>query len=359
MSIKNSKLIQVTYVLTSNGKDIYADMNLISLRSLRYTNPHTKIILVCDLDTVQSLKTSNHYVSKEVDRIIAVKTPDQPPSFRNRFIKTSLRQYLSGDFLYLDADTIVRGDISEIFLNKASLAGVPNHNGIGSHLEMPGRETIIFEQLNWSFPSHYVNGGVLFFSENSETYLFCDLWHQKWLECSTKTGKHFDQPSLNSAIEDSKIKFCWLDHHFNAQVHARPHTAWNAKVWHIYLSEPHPLPKNVFTEVLEQLKTSQNLSAIQIAKICERKQPWLIHNLLDCVAVYSLKNSYQKLSGQSWQRLWLADQYKLADCLKNTWKVIITSISKLFWKNLWNFTQRLGLLKRKILKLFINSTEKQ
>jgi hypothetical protein len=29
MSTKDNKLIQVVYVLTSNGKDIYADMNLI------------------------------------------------------------------------------------------------------------------------------------------------------------------------------------------------------------------------------------------------------------------------------------------------------------------------------------------
>jgi predicted glycosyltransferase involved in capsule biosynthesis len=75
MSIKDSKPIQVAYVLTSNGKDVYADMNLISLRSLRYTNPNTKIILVCDLDTVQSLENYNHPILQEANQIISVKTP--------------------------------------------------------------------------------------------------------------------------------------------------------------------------------------------------------------------------------------------------------------------------------------------
>jgi hypothetical protein len=57
--------INVGYVLTSNGKNIYADMNLISLRTLRYTNPNAKIFLVCDSETFQALENCNHVRSRD------------------------------------------------------------------------------------------------------------------------------------------------------------------------------------------------------------------------------------------------------------------------------------------------------
>lgn len=306
--------IQVAYVLTSSGKDVYAHMNLISLRSLRYSNSNVKINLVCDTETVQSLDACNHPILEEADKIISVKTPDQPPSSRNRFVKTSLRKYLSGDFLYLDGDTLIRDYISEIFSTEASLAGVPNHNGTGSYLEIPATETLVYERFNWSLPACYANGGVLFFADTPETYSFCDLWHQKWLECSLKTGKHFDQPSLNSAINDSKVNFAWLDHRFNAQVHARPHTAWNASIWHIYLSEPHVSPRNVLGQALEKAQ-KQGLQKIvnsnEITKFCQKSHPWLVNNPLDLVAIFFLKRDKGILNTYRWERLWLADRYDL------------------------------------------------
>lgn len=306
----SSNPIQIAYVLTSNCEDTYTDLNLISLWSLRETNPTAQVILVCDCETVQAIKNSQHRIEQEVDKIISVDVPANSPGFRNRYLKTNLRHYVEGPFLYLDADTLIRDDLSPIFNTKASLAGVPNHSGTGSPSEIPSSELKIYEKLGWSLPSnYYVNGGVLFFADHSEVYEFCNLWHQKWIECSSTIGKHLDQPSLNSAIDDTQIHFTWLDHPYNAQVHARPHTAWDARIWHIYLSEPHPSPKNVLAQALVQYRQGTSMSSHDIAKLCQRPHPWLINNPLHWLAIRNLKKKSSILGPNRWERLWLADQY--------------------------------------------------
>ena len=306
----NIQPITVAYVLTSNGEDIYADMNLISLWSLRQSNPNIAVVLVCDTETAQALQQSQNRLTEEVDQLIAVNVPSHAPGFRNRYLKTSIRKYIDGALLYLDGDTLVRDDLSSIFSINSSLAGVPNHNGTGSPLEIPPTEKQIFKSLNWPLPSEfYVNGGVLFLADLPEVYSFCDLWHQKWLACSEQTCKHNDQPSLNSAINDSQINFTWLEHRFNAQVHARPHTAWGAGIWHIYLSETHPSPKTVLNQALAQLQENRFISASEISETCQRSHPWTVRNFVDFLAIQSLKHQTNILDGNQWERLWLAGQY--------------------------------------------------
>lgn len=305
--------VTVCYVLTSNGKDVYADMNLISAWSLRESNPTAKIIILCDHQTLDSLEEINHAILKLADQVISINLPSYSPSFRNRYMKTSARQYIKGPFLYLDADILVRDDITPIFSTPAFLSGVPNHSGTGSPSEIPATETTIFKQLNWPIPSkYYVNGGVLFFADNPDVYAFCNLWHQKWKECSTTFGKHYDQPSLNSAISESNINFSWLEPKFNAQVHARPQTAWGAAIWHIYLSDHHVLPKTVLEQLLTALQKGELVTPNQVAKRCKQSHPWIISNLIDWVAVQQMKNSKDFLYGNRWERLWLADQHFLA-----------------------------------------------
>lgn len=288
----DQKPIKVAYVLTSDCQDQYADLNLISLWSLRQTNPTVKVILVCDSQTLEAITITEHQIGKEVDEIVSISVPVKTPSFRNRYIKTNLRNYLDGAFLYLDADTIIRGDLSPIFATKSSLTAVPNYSGTGSPLEIPLSELKIYQELNWSLPSqYYANGGVLFFADHSKTYEFCNLWHQKWLESSSKIGKAIDQPSLNSAIDQSKVNFTWLDHRFNVQIHARPDLAWDAIVWHIYFSQSRASSKTILGLALEQMKQNCITSSKDLTAIYSRQHPWLINNYLDWIAVYTIKRN--------------------------------------------------------------------
>lgn len=303
--------MQIAYVLTSNGKDVYADMNLISLRSLRYSNPNAQIILVCDSDTVQSLETYNHAILQEADQIISVKTPDQPASFRNRFLKTSLRKHLSGDFLYLDADTVIRGDLSPIFNIKTSFAAAPNHSGSGDPAEMPSDEIENFKLLGWELPKYYyVNGGVLFFADAPDTYRFCQIWHKKWLASAEKRGSFRDQPSLNSAIADSKVSFTCLPNRFNAQVDVRPICVQDAVLWHLYSSNGGIAMKTVFDQYINRLQKGENITSRHIEHLCNRQHPWQINNLVDWWCVIRLFSYKRFLEVNSLERLWMSRNYK-------------------------------------------------
>jgi hypothetical protein len=328
MDTQNSKLIHVVYVLTSSGKDIYADMNLISLRSLRYSNPNAKITLVCDINTVQSLETCKHPILQEANQTISVKTLDQPASFRNRFIKTSLREHLSGDFLYLDADTVIRGDLTPIFNLKTSFAAAPNHSGSGDPAEMPFDEKENFDLLGWALPTqYYVNGGVLFFADTPDSYRFCQLWHQKWLASVEKRGSFRDQPSLNSAIADSGVSFSWLPHRFNAQVDVRPIYAKDATVWHLYSSNGKIAMKTVFDQYIYRLQKGKNVTFSQIQSLCEQQHPWQANNLVDWWCIKGLLSYEGFLEVDSLKRLWMAKNYaQVKHTLTNNFKNQLRSI---------------------------------
>ena len=301
--------IQVCYVLTDNDQGIYANLNLLSIWSLRQSNPNAYINLLCDKHTRKTLKKNRHQILDNIDKIISVDTPNGTAGYRNRYIKTSMRRYLRGAFLYLDADTLIRGDLNPLFLSTASFSAAPNHSGTGEASEIPESELAPFHQMNWPIPQKYVNGGVLYFSDHPEVYGFAELWHQKWLDCSVRTGKHYDQHSLNSALNDSCIKFEWMSHRYNAQVHARPNTAWGAVVWHIYLSGQHASPKTLFDFVLANLDQYKFDRSDILDALVQRDHPWLIDNIIDRFAVKRIRHRNQILGPRRWERLWLADDY--------------------------------------------------
>jgi hypothetical protein len=302
----------VCYVLTSNGADVFADVNFVSALSLRHSNPAVRIVIVCDAETKAGLESSKHALLGQVDEVKSVPTPPASASFRNRFLKTSLRSHLTGPFLYLDADTLIREDIGAVFETDASFAGIPNHNGSGSPDEIQENERNVFHQLGWALPrKHYVNGGALFLSDRPDAYAFGDLWHRSWQECSAKTGRHFDQPSLNRALSESGVNFKWLPGRYNAQVHARPSTAWGAAIWHIYLAGYEASPKTVLHDFLDKTREG-SLDSEYVARLCRRVHPWKVGNPVDWLAVQSFRRSRKLLDWDGWELLWMTDHYKQA-----------------------------------------------
>lgn len=300
----------ICYVLTSDGTDSYADMNLVSAWSVRWSNPQVRIVVLSDTATQEALEARRHPILTEVDEFQSVEVPSASPKFKNRYIKTSLRRRIEGPFLFLDGDTLVRGSLTPIFETKASLAGVPNHSGTGVPSEIPKTERSIFKELGWTLPpNYYVNGGVLYFSDRSDAYKFCDLWHGRWIESSRKTRRHFDQVALNKAVNDSGVDFAWINHRFNAQVHARPSHAWGAVIWHIYLSGHHASPKTVLDVCLDRMRNGRPVDRSFVAKMCQREHPWLTNNPIDRIAVNGFRRHEEILNGSGWEHLWLADEH--------------------------------------------------
>ena len=309
---------QVCFVLTSDGRDVHADMTLISTQFARRTNSNISIVVLCDEETVHHLKQQRHPLIAHIDELVAIPTPLGKPGFRNRFVKTQMRRHLKGPFLYLDADTLVLKSLDEIFSCDSALAAVSNHNGPAHPCQIYDGEEAVFNQMGWPIPTnYYINGGVLYFSDTKESYRFCETWHAKWQMVSKLTGMHFDQPSLNSALNESAPDFLLLHHRYNAQVNISPRSAPGAAIWHIYHSDPDPYPRSVLETCFLAIRKTGIVPDTLIDSICQRNHPWRIDNFIDLVAVRAILHR-QSLPAHSLYRLWLAREYgRLLDCVSS------------------------------------------
>jgi hypothetical protein len=228
-----------------------------------------------------------------------------------------MRRHLKGPFLYLDGDTLVLDSLDEIFSCRAACAGVANHNGPTNPCEIYKEEKEVFHQLGWPVPQdYYVNGGVLYLDDNEESCNFCEIWHGKWQRSSELTGKHFDQPSLNSALYDSRSSFFLLHNRYNAQVNINPKFAPGAAIWHIYHSDLDPSPKNVLETCLRAVRKTGVVPDALIDSIRERDHPWHVRNPIDLIAVRRILRRQRLLPRDSVYRLWLARKYRrLFECV--------------------------------------------
>jgi len=300
----------VVYVLTSDGQDVYADMNLISLWSLLESNPGRSVVVLVDSVSSERLGNCAHPILSSDAEIRLIPCEEAPGGWRNRFVKTQVRKHVAGPLLYLDGDTLVRGDLADVFRLDAMVAGVPNHNGLGTAAEIPLGERDILARNGWGLDLPvYANGGVLFMADCPETHAFCALWHKRWRESAETAGQHYDQPALNKALHESGVTFSWLDHRYNAQVHARPCTAQNALVWHFYQAERHPNPPSVFDQLIVERRERIPDLEKRVATECGKAHPWLTKHFLDALVIRRMMHDERILGGNRWERLWLSRQY--------------------------------------------------
>ena len=99
---------KLVYAVVSGEKDPYLSQAFVAVYSGRRYNPNAEILLVVDQDTNDVLEMSLPNIKKYLDKVIVVNTPsDMSKMHRSRFLKTTLRKNIDGDFLYIDTDTVV------------------------------------------------------------------------------------------------------------------------------------------------------------------------------------------------------------------------------------------------------------
>ena len=140
----------VVYVLTSDGQDGYADMHLVSLWSLLESNPGRSVIVLVDSVSSERLGKCAHPILSSEAEIRVIPCEEAPGGWRNRFVKTQVRKHVRGPLLYLDGDTLVRGDLADVFRVGAMVAGVPNHNGLGTAVEIRVGERDLLAKNGWA-----------------------------------------------------------------------------------------------------------------------------------------------------------------------------------------------------------------
>lgn len=228
--------MKLLYVLISSTADYYYEQALISMLSARYQMPNCFISLLTDRETNDSLKDSrnqiNNYISEK--KIIDFNR-SLSATQRSRWLKTSMRNLIDGDFLYVDVDTIFANPIDETLFTD-DIMGVPDGNCplkkhpmkwfIENNLKVANFDNCI---------NYHINSGVLFFKDSPLARSFAQKWHQRWEE-TCKKSICIDQTSLHQAIIDSGNILKLLPNYMNAQFGRNINTLSKGVILHYYSS---------------------------------------------------------------------------------------------------------------------------
>lgn len=211
---------KIVYIVTSTPEDIYLEQTLLSVFSLKRVMPSAFVELVVDENTNSSLVGKRSEIFKYVNKINVVTVPSIYSKAQvSRFIKTNVRKYIDGDFLFIDSDTIITARLDEIDDFGSDI-------GMVRDIHVPLKRNIDKSQVlkrlirvGWNGDEEidYFNSGVIFARESPKAHDFFQAWHDKWKETNRK-GFHYDQPSLAvvNAEQSSKIKE--LDGIWNCQI---------------------------------------------------------------------------------------------------------------------------------------------
>lgn len=265
---------KIVFVLTCSAGDFYSAMTRVSAASARRTNPDVRLAVVCDAETDRAMRQGMDPLLREVDEWRTFETPPGSPTFRNRYLKTSLPERIAGPFLFLDSDTIVRGDLSSLYRLPGDLAAAPDHSRDSYERQISDVDLDILAAMGWSTnPAVHVNGGVLWVSGSPGAREAYRLWHDKWLLFHGRTGKCRDQAALNSAMFESQATCTVLPHRFNAQIMDAPLLAPDAVIWHYYSSMRAATPARI-EEALEAARGAGPLPAELVDRLIGSSFLW-------------------------------------------------------------------------------------
>jgi len=195
------------YVLSSDNSDYYLEQTLLSITSLRLFMPDAFITLLIDDITEANLIGKRAHILGMITELKSVKIDEKfNKKARSRWLKTSMRQLIEGDFLYIDGDTIIAKDLSSIENINIDIGAVLDDHIYLSEYEKyrPSRmhevkKMFKLRKFNSGFDFNiYFNGGVSFCKDNKIGHDFFNEWHRLWLHCF-ELGMLTDQQPLNQA----------------------------------------------------------------------------------------------------------------------------------------------------------------
>ena len=227
------------YVVVSKGKDTYLEQTILSIESLRRTNPDGNITVLVDQGTAATLVGRRHKVYDVADEVKVVTCPEgYNNKLRSRYLKTTMYSHMAGDFVYIDGDTLVCGPMDDV-AGDYDIGGVPDRHFIFS--KHPLKETL---ETNISpcgyrvYGDKYFNGGFMYVRRSERAERLFRLWEELW-KASLLHAVSQDQPSLNEANYRMEGVIHELSGIWNCQISR--HSSWlpylhDAKIIHYFAS---------------------------------------------------------------------------------------------------------------------------
>ena len=227
--------IKLVYVVTSSLSDIYWEQSWVSAWSAKLHNPSIKIAIVADRESLKEAENSyrknsfylfDEFIPVEMDSSLNKKQ-------RSRWLKTNLRNIVSGDFLFIDSDTIVTGSLDELDVFPHSVAMVYDshkHPCVISDV-FPLYKSIYGEEAPRDMK--YYNSGVMLVRDDSNAKKLFDKWFENWKLAGDKAN-YTDQIPLARTILKQDIAIQNLPDIYNCQVCNSIRYLYQAKILHIF-----------------------------------------------------------------------------------------------------------------------------
>lgn len=216
-----------------------------STYSLRNLMPDASVVLLVDNKTEDSINSDSlkrAEIKKYVSKIISVQFDEKVSNAeRSRLIKTSIPEYIDDDFLYIDCDTIIADDLSEIEKTQYKTAGIlDGHVMLDEHIH---KKYFLERDKKLGFHGTQaadcnINGGVIFARKGEESKNLFKEWNEAWKYSAYQKHDFHDQSALNEANYRTGLKMRLLDGEWNCQPsHGGLAFLKDAKIIHYYSSE--------------------------------------------------------------------------------------------------------------------------
>ena len=191
--------MKYVYVLASSVKDFYLEQAYISMFSLKHHMPDAHVVLLTDDITYASFVGLRKEELRYADEVIPVPLDAAyNQRQRSRLLKTLVREYVEGDYLFIDCDTVICRPFESLEpLSQDMAACVDTH--CPDFRDNPYRGLCLMHGhlLGWPIDeeTQYFNGGVLLVKDTPIVHEFYRRWHASLKDGFSK-GVFMDQPSF-------------------------------------------------------------------------------------------------------------------------------------------------------------------
>ena len=209
--------MKYVYVLVSSEDDLYYEQALMSVWSLKFQMPQAHVTVLCDDLTEKSFCGKRGALKNLATEIRAIPfDAGTGKAERSRLIETAIPDYADGDFLYIDCDTVICGDLSEIERFDFPVAAV-----LDGHVPL----------------NEHIHRDYLLKREKKSGYT-ATKEHDLWLQNYERFRDHHDQGPFNEAFHKMGFGNSLLPGEWNCQPsHGGLAFLKDAKIIHYYSSE--------------------------------------------------------------------------------------------------------------------------
>ena len=261
---------QIVYVLVANEKNLYLEEMWVSIFSLRRHHPEATVKVLVDMETKEYLSRFPQLTSM-IDETVVVQTPaGYNAKQRSRQIKTTIRNVLTGDYIFIDTDTVICKPLDGIV---EDIAEMKDFRGIAAvregHVTMkdtlfPPTGTVkrIFD-IDISQSPLMTNSGVMFVADIPFTHEFYKRWNENWKRSCFEKGNSQDQPSLYATDCQYGYVIRELSGIYNAQVAMSLKYYADAVIlhwWHMDFIEDQSYSPYFSLEIYQNLKQSGEIT---------------------------------------------------------------------------------------------------